>query len=242
MSPSLASCRNPATPGPNRNDELEKHGVPYSRARSKMAIASASEPATGLSMKTGFFALRTGRACSRCGRPSTLSSRTTSTLASSSSIESTIATPYFSFSSRVKPATRFRLDGMSGLPPGYAATTRTPSSSGLGFSALSSFVNALTCEVSSPMIPAFSGDDWASPALTSIVIARHAPRLDNTTNPRIVASCTAMSSARTGGRRRPAPNATEPSSAVGRDDATPRSRFPSGSPIAGRGPAPYHVS
>ena len=32
-----------------------------------MAIASASVPATGLSMKTGLRALKTGRACSRCG-------------------------------------------------------------------------------------------------------------------------------------------------------------------------------
>ena len=62
-------------------------------ASSKMAIASASEPATGLSMKTGLCAWRTGRACSRCGRPSTLSSSTTSTCDSSSSIEPTIATP-----------------------------------------------------------------------------------------------------------------------------------------------------
>ena len=64
-----------------------------------MAIASASEPATGLSMNTGLRALNTGLACSRCGRPSTLSSSTTSTFFSSSSIESTISTPYLSRSS-----------------------------------------------------------------------------------------------------------------------------------------------
>ena len=88
-------------PGLKRSDELEKHGVPVSLARSKMAMASASEPATGLSMNTGLCARKTGRACSRCGRPSTLSSRTTSTFASSSSIDPTISTPYFSFRSRV---------------------------------------------------------------------------------------------------------------------------------------------
>ena len=55
---------------------------------------SASEPAIGLSMNSGLPAAITGRACSRCGRPSTLSSSTTSTFLSSSSIESTISTPF----------------------------------------------------------------------------------------------------------------------------------------------------
>ena len=88
-------------PGLKRSDELEKHGVLVVRASSKMAIASASEPATGLSMNTGLCAWKTGRACSRCGRPSTLSSSTTSTRARSSSIEPTIATPNLSRSSCV---------------------------------------------------------------------------------------------------------------------------------------------
>ena len=82
-----------AMPGLNRSDELEKTGTLVSLASSKIAIASASEPATGLSMKTGLPALSTGRTCSRCGRPSTLSSSTTSTFSSSASIESTISTP-----------------------------------------------------------------------------------------------------------------------------------------------------
>jgi len=52
----------------------------------------------GLSMKSGFFAAITGLACARCGRPSTLSSSTPSTLRHSSSMLSTISTPNSSFS------------------------------------------------------------------------------------------------------------------------------------------------
>ena len=104
--------------GPKRSDELEKQGVPYFSASWKIRTASASEPATGLSMKTGLWAFRTGSTCSRCGRPSTLSSSTTSTFPIRASIESTISTLNSSRSWRVKPSMRSRLDAMSGLPPG----------------------------------------------------------------------------------------------------------------------------
>ncbi len=144
-------------PALNRSDDDEKHGVPDSAASLKIMIASVSEPAIGLSMKTGFLALKTGRTCSRWGRPSTLSSITTSTLSSNSSIDPTISTPCFSRKVVVYSPTRFRLEGMSWLPPGYAATTRTPARSPVAFGPLSSFVNATTCEVSRPMIPARSG-------------------------------------------------------------------------------------
>ena len=53
----------------------------------------------------------------------------------------------------VKPATRSRLEATSGLPPGYAATTRTPARSPCAFAPFRTLVNATTCEVSSPMIP-----------------------------------------------------------------------------------------
>ena len=119
-------------PGLNRSDELEKHGVPVSRARSKMAMASASEPATGLSMNTGLRARKTGRACSRCGRPSTLSSRTTSTFDSSSSIESDDRDAVLLLSSRVKPATRSRLEGMIRAPAGIGRDDADAGQLGLG--------------------------------------------------------------------------------------------------------------
>jgi len=44
---------------------LEKHGVPLSFASRKISMISMSDAATGLSMKTGFFAAKTGFAC--CG-------------------------------------------------------------------------------------------------------------------------------------------------------------------------------
>ena len=108
----------PAIPGLNRSEELEKQGVPVSLASSKIAIASASVPATGLSMKTGLLAWKTGRACSRWGRPSTLSSRTTSTFLSRSSIESTISTPNLSRSSLGVAGDAVAAGGDVGAPAG----------------------------------------------------------------------------------------------------------------------------
>ncbi len=70
-------------------------------AASKIAFVSASEAAIGLSINTRFPALNTFSACSRCKRPSLVSSNTTSTFRSSSSMEPTISTPSFFTSSRI---------------------------------------------------------------------------------------------------------------------------------------------
>jgi len=82
---------------------------------------SASEAATGLSIKIGFRAASTGAAWARCGRPSMLNNITASTLGSIASMESTISTPisriawvFFSMLSA--------LNGMSGLNAATAAT------------------------------------------------------------------------------------------------------------------------
>ena len=61
-----------------RLDELN-HGTPASLARRAISRASSSVAASGLSMNSGLCAAITGRACSRCTRPSTLSSSTPST-------------------------------------------------------------------------------------------------------------------------------------------------------------------
>jgi hypothetical protein len=68
-------------------------------------------------MKVGLPALKQGRACSRWGRPSFVSSSTQSTRFSSSSMESTISTSSF-FISSIYPGTRSVLEAMSGLPLG----------------------------------------------------------------------------------------------------------------------------
>jgi hypothetical protein len=100
-----------------RSDEDVNTGVPLASAAAKIASASASEPARGLSMKQGFFAPITANACWRCGRPSLVSNSTASTLPISSSIDPTISTPSFCICS-VYCGTRSTLDLMSGLPCG----------------------------------------------------------------------------------------------------------------------------
>jgi len=55
---------------PKRSDEEQKSGTPAALAASRMRMVSASEPAIGLSMKTGLCAARTGFTCSRWTRPS----------------------------------------------------------------------------------------------------------------------------------------------------------------------------
>jgi len=100
-----------------RSAELLKHGTWCSLASRKMVIASASEPAIGLSMNTGFRAAKTGRACARCGRPSMLRIITASDLAITFSMESTISTP----SLRIGSTDLLRISmliGTSRLPPG----------------------------------------------------------------------------------------------------------------------------
>lgn len=140
---------------PKRADELDHVRRLCFFASSKITIASVSVPAIGLSMKTGLPALKTSRASWRWMRPSTLSSSTTSTLSSNFGMESTISTPIPRTCS-VNFATRSLLAGIS-VPPGYPATTLMPTSSPSAFGLLKSFVNAGTCEVSSPMMPARSG-------------------------------------------------------------------------------------
>ena len=92
IEPIDSSSASATTSGGYRSDDEEKQGTPASSARSKIATASLSEPAKGLSMNNGLPAAITGRACSRCGRPSTLSRKTTSTRSSNASMESTIST------------------------------------------------------------------------------------------------------------------------------------------------------
>src|SRR5262249_37434702 len=55
------------------SDDEENTETLYCRAASKIATASVSDPAIGLSMKTVLPALSTGSTCSRCGRPSFVS-------------------------------------------------------------------------------------------------------------------------------------------------------------------------
>ena len=120
----LRTVPNPAVPrrtawGPesNRSDEAEKQGTCFAFARRKIWMASASDAAIGLSIKSGLPAAMTGRAWARCGRPSTLSNRMTSTCSSNSGIESTILTPFFR-SVSVKPFTRSQLIGQIGAAAG----------------------------------------------------------------------------------------------------------------------------
>ena len=76
-----------------RTDDALKNGVPVDFDSATIFRASSRLAASGLSMKTRLPALNTGVTCARCGRPSTLVSRTTSTLASSASMLSTSSTP-----------------------------------------------------------------------------------------------------------------------------------------------------
>jgi len=85
---STSPLRIASTSEPKRSDELEKQGTFFSLASRKISMQSASEPASGLSMNSGLPASITGRAHSRCGRPSTSSRKTTSTFLSISGIVS----------------------------------------------------------------------------------------------------------------------------------------------------------
>jgi hypothetical protein len=131
--------------------------VPDSRESRAISSPSFRLPAIGLSMKTRFFAAKTGRTWAKCCRPSTLVSITASTRLTSSSIESTSGMLHFCCSSDVKRSMRVALAVTSGLPPFHAATTRAP---GTWFGPEGSFrmrVNSTTCEVSRPISPMRSG-------------------------------------------------------------------------------------
>ncbi len=97
--PILGSLAMPAIAGLYRSEEAEKQGTFFSAARRKISIASARLPPTGLSINSGLPAAITGRACSKCLRPSMLSIKTASTRSSRAGIESTISTPAFRISS-----------------------------------------------------------------------------------------------------------------------------------------------
>ncbi len=101
-------------------------GVPASRARRKISITSRSVAAIGLSMNSGFLAAMTGRACSKCGRPSTLWIKTASTSSHNCAIVGTSFTPNFSVSVRVNSSTRVALHSTSGLNVFTAAMTFAP--------------------------------------------------------------------------------------------------------------------
>ena len=64
-----------------------------------------------------------------------------------------MVTPCFSRNVLVYSSTRDQLDSMSGLPPLKAATTFAPATWSFAAGLLRISVNAVTCEVSSPMMP-----------------------------------------------------------------------------------------
>ena len=78
----------------------------------------------------------------------------------------------------VRGSMRLRLDSMSLLPAGNAATTRIPVRSPLAFGSFRTFVKATTCDVSSPMMPTFSGFGASAPEAgpTARVSATASPR------------------------------------------------------------------
>src|ERR1051325_9011222 len=136
-----------------RRPEELKIGTLAALASRKISIVSRSAPAMGLSMKTGLRGFKTGLTCSRCGRPSMLSSSTASTSRHISSMLPQIFTSYFSRRVLAYSSTREALEGMSGLPPLKAATTLAPETWALAAGLLSASVKATTCEVSQPMMP-----------------------------------------------------------------------------------------
>lgn len=150
----------------NRRDDEEKTGTSYFFAARKIASVSASEPAIGLSIKTGLPAWKTSSTCSRWGRPSLVSSSTTSHCFTTAATESTTVTPS-SLICSVYFGIRLVLDSISALPRGQATTTRYPASSGAGSSALSRRAKAMLWDVSSPIIPTRWDFSWAGSAESS---------------------------------------------------------------------------
>ena len=147
----------PAIPGLNRSDELEKQGTFFSAARRKISIASARLPATGLSMNSGLPAAITGRACSKCLRPSRLSSNTASTRSSRAGIESTISTPPLR---SLLGVLRHATDAVGNVLAAAGKRGHHPHAGKLGAGVGivdSALVKAGTCEVSQPMMPIRSG-------------------------------------------------------------------------------------
>jgi len=72
---------------------------------------------------------------------------------------------------------RFQLAGLSGMPPVYPATTFTSAKGPAALGLFNNVVNALTCEVVVPMIPAFSGSParQATAAVTTSTRSRLKP-------------------------------------------------------------------
>ena len=157
-----------AMPGLKRSDELEKHGVFVSRASSKIAIASASVPATGLSMNTGLRALK--------HRPRLLEVRPAVDALEQHDVDLRSAARRSSRrssrrTSRAAPWCNPPRDrGWTGCPGSRRETRPRPArrpARAWELAAFKSLVNATTCEVSRPMMPARRGFDlessWASP-------------------------------------------------------------------------------
>src|ERR1700694_2463022 len=79
-------------------------------------------------------------------------------------------------SSCSKPSTRLRLDGMSGLPPLYAATTRAPGTCSGSRSSFSIRVKWITCDVSVLTIPSLiSAPKRTLPQKTQTNKLKHVP-------------------------------------------------------------------
>ncbi len=101
-------------------------GIEWILASRAISMASSNVAASGLSINSGLCAAITCRACSRCTRPSTLSTSTASTFESNAGISGTISTPHLLLICAANPSTRLALLATSGLPPLKAATTRAP--------------------------------------------------------------------------------------------------------------------
>ena len=165
---------------PYRSDDAVNHGTPACLARRAISRASSSDAASGLSIQSGLPHARACFTCSRCWRPSTLSIMMPSTFWHSAGISGTNSTFHLVFSSSANLSTRLKLSGNSLLPPLKAATTCAPAMCCGDDASLSNLVNAVTCEVSVPIMPSRkSAGHAASP--------QKAPR--NTRRSRTFAGC-----------------------------------------------------
>ena len=161
-----------AMPALNRSDELEKHGVSVSLARSKMAIASASVPATGLSMNTGLRALKHRPRLFEVGPAVDTLEEHDVDLRQQLVDRADDRDP--ELLAQLLECSRQRGRGWTGrrgcLRDKRPRRARRPARA-LGVAAFKSFVNATTCDVSRPMMPARRTFDveppWPSPAFAS---------------------------------------------------------------------------
>ena len=159
--PTCLSLESEPTSSMNRIDEDENTGVSVASAWRKIAITSASDAAAGLSMNTG-LPLAMARNCSRCGRPSTLSNKNASDSSASCLQRIDDRHAFLAELLRRSPATdrgwredrRCRRERRPSLRLSPAA--RSP------FGSLIRSVNAITCDVSQPTMPARITPSFAS--------------------------------------------------------------------------------